>query len=142
MPPMPGWMFALLFLAMWLGVGAMLAEMSGWSTLSRRYRVSARPDGRRLRSQVVMVGAVSERGVTHLIVGPAGLYLYANLLFRFRRPSLLVPWSAIHFVTERRLWWRRWYEFDIGGTTTLGVRGKAYESIVSFLRHPHHSSAA
>jgi hypothetical protein len=139
---MPGWLFATLFLAMWLVVSAVCAVMSGWSTLAQKYRASARPDGRRLRGQVLWVGAVHESGVTRLIVGPGGLYLDSHPLFRFLRPPLLVPWNAIHYVAERKRWWRRQYEFDVGGTTTLWVKRKAYESIVSFLAHPHRAPAA
>src|SRR5690349_9031123 len=108
MPPAIAFLFPLFFVAMWLLIGALLAEISGWPVLARQFRTTHRPAGSPLRHQVVALGPTSESGVTRIITSPAGLYLDTHPLFRFRRPPLLVPWTAIHYRSERRFLWRRW----------------------------------
>ena len=110
-----------------------MAEISGWPALAREFRSNHRPLGICLRGQVVMLGPTSESGVTRLIISPAGLYLDAHPFFRFRRPPLLLPWSAVHYRDERRFLWRRWHEIDLGGITIIGVKPKAYQAIAPFL---------
>jgi hypothetical protein len=126
-------LFPPFFIAMWLGIGAVLAEISGWPALARRFRTEHRPTGQRWRRQVVMLGATRESGVTRIITSPAGLYLDVNPLFRFRRPPLLLPWSAVHHRGDRRFLWLRWHEIDLAGVTTLGVKPNAYQAIAPFL---------
>ena len=133
MPPAIAFLFPPFFIAMWLGVGAVLAEISGWPALARRFRSEQRPTGRRLRRQVVMLGPTHESAVTRIITSSAGLYLDVHPLFRFRRPPLLLPWSVVHHRSERRLLWLRWHEIDLAGITTLGVKPRAYEAIAPFL---------
>jgi hypothetical protein len=133
MPSAIALLFPPFFIAMWLGVGAALAEISGWPALARRFRTEQGPPGRRLRRQVVMLGPTHESGVTRIITSSAGLYLDASPLFRFRRPPLLLPWSAVRHRSERRLLWLRWHEIDLAGITILGVKPRAYEAIAPFL---------
>ena len=126
-------LFPVFFVLMWLGVGTMLAELSGWPRLARTFPGGARPDGQRLRRQVVKIGSVNENGVTGIVVSAAGLYLDTMFLFRFRRPPVLIPWNLVRPLTERRFLWYRWHELDLGGITTISVRPEAYEAIVGRL---------
>ena len=125
-------MFPVLFVAMWFGVGALLAEMSGWPDLARKFPGGPRPNGQRLRRQVIKIGSVNENGVTGIVVSESGLYLDAMLLFRFRRPPVLVPWDSVTYSTDRRFLWYRWHEFDLGGITTISVRPAAYEAMIHY----------
>lgn len=133
MPTAIAFLFPPFFVTMWFGIGALLAEMSGWPALARQFRADQRPAGKRLRRQVVSLGPTHESGVTRIITGPAGLYLDVHPLFRFRRPPLLLPWSAVRYRSERRLLWLRWHELDLAGVTVVGVKPKAFKSIAPFL---------
>src|SRR5262245_34588810 len=95
--------FPFFFVGMWLGVSALLAELSGWPELAREFPGGKTPpDGTRMRRQVVKTGVVGENGVTVLVLSARGLYMEAPLPFRFRRPPVLVPWGAVRYVSEHR----------------------------------------
>jgi hypothetical protein len=130
LPPILALGFPVVFVSMWFGVGAVLAEMSGWPELARRFPGGIRPKGQRLSRQVVKIGSVNENGVTGIVVCAAGLYLDTMFLFRFRRPPVMVPWDSVRYTTERRFLWYRWYEFDLGDITTISVRPAAFEAIM------------
>jgi hypothetical protein len=132
--PPPGFfaLFPVIFVGMWLAIGALFAQMSGWSELANEFPGKFRPEGPRLRRQVVKLGSVNENGVTTLVLSTAGLFLESIFLFRFRRPPVLVPWPALRYLGERRFLWQRWHEFDLGGITTIGVKTKAYDAIARF----------
>lgn len=126
-------LFPFAFIGMWLFVGALLGEFSGWTSLARRFPGGARPKGTRLRRVVVQMGAVSENGVTVLIPTTDGLYLYSHPLFRFRRPPILLPWSEIRYAGERgRLWWCRTM-LEVSGSTPLGVKPKGYAVLAPYM---------
>jgi len=126
-------LLAVNFVGLWFLVCGILAELSGWPTLARRFPGGPRPRERRLRRQVLTFGLVSENGVTNLIVSPQGLYLFSNPLFRFRRRPILVPWSQVKEAGERgRLWWRA-SVFDLGGVASIGVKRRACEAIMPFV---------
>lgn len=124
----PLW-FPFLFVGMWLLMSALFALTGGWLFLARRFRAGRRPEGRRLRGEVRRLGPVAENNITHMIVSDSGLYLYSSLLFRFMRPALLIPWTEVRFVRERRMLWWRSYEFDLGSVTSMHVTRRAYEAL-------------
>ena len=132
-PPAVIALFPVAFLGMWLGVGALLSELSGWSRLARTFPGGARPSGPRISGQVVGMGPVSENGVTSLIPAAEGLYLYSNPFFRFRRPPILVPWAEIHESGERGMLWWRSISLELGQITTLRVRPKAIPALAPYL---------
>jgi len=122
------------FIAMWLGITGILAEVSGWPRLARRYPGTAgRPDGTRFLGQVASFGWVSENNVTHLVVAGAGLYLYPLILFRFRRAPIMLPWGAIEYVSEWRFLLWRTHRLRLGGTTSIWIKQKAYDAIRPYL---------
>ena len=115
-------------------VQARLAWNSGWSALATRYRTHVRPNGRRFWRQVTRFGTVPEGGMTILTVSDSGLFLRPFPLFFFRRPPLLIPWREIGWVRERKTFpWGRDYELDLGGITTVQVRGKAFAAMQSLI---------
>ena len=132
MSEFPLW-FPFAFVGMWLLVGAILSELSGWRRLADRFATGSRPEGKRLRRQVTGIGLTGENGVTGLILTPEGLYLYAHPLFRFRRPPVLVPWPEVRYVRERGMLWWRARVLDLGGITTVAVKKEAYEAIVPYI---------
>ena len=128
----PLW-FPFLFVGGWLLVGALLGELSRWPELAYRFPGGQRPIGTTLSGQVVGMGFVSENNVTTLVVAPTGLYLSANVLFRFRRPPILVPWGEVRYVSERKILWWRNYVLDLGGVTQIRIKAKAFAALEPLL---------
>jgi hypothetical protein len=133
--PFPVW-FPFFFVGLWLFVGGLLSFLSGWPSLARQFRATSRPSGVRLTRQVAKIGLVSESGVTGMVVSEAGLYLWAMWLFRFLRPPLLIPWSAIREVREATTLWWKTYQLDIASITHVKVSTKAYDAMRPFLLIP------
>jgi len=128
----PLW-FAAFFLVAWVAVTVLLAVLSGWPSLARRFRTGDRPSGTPMRGQVSRIGLVTERNVTGLVVSDRGLYLWALWPFRLLRPPLLIPWSAIRSVRERPVLWMPTYVVDVGASVEIALRKKAYDAIRPFL---------
>jgi hypothetical protein len=118
--------------AMWLGVTGVLAQLSGWRRVARQYPGTARPEGQQLGGQVVSFGGMRDN-VTYLVVADAGLYIYPMVLFRFRRPPLLIPWHAIEYVSEQHFAVSRSHKLRLGGAASIAVREQAYQAIRPYL---------
>jgi hypothetical protein len=118
-----------LLIALWLFISAFNAVVSGWWLLALNFRATEKPDGQMVTGQVKQMGFVPENRVTHMIISPVGLYLYASLLFRFLHPALLIPWSSVQHARKiKRLWWTT-YKFDLESITSIRVTQKAYDAI-------------
>jgi hypothetical protein len=124
----------LCFVGLWIGVGALLAIVSGWPRLAKSFPARTRPAGVPLRGQVASFGGVGERNVTGLIVCDDGLFLWAIWLFRPLRPPLLIPWSEIDSVEERRRLWWTVYALDVRGICII-VKRQAFEALQPYLKH-------
>jgi len=125
--------FLVYFVALWVGVTALLGVLSGWPTLAKQFRAAARPSGTRLIGHVFRIGLVPEGRVTGLVVAAQGLYLWTLWPFRLLRPPLLIPWTALQVRRERRiLWWRR-FTFGTSAGVDIVLSGKAYDAIRPFL---------
>jgi len=127
------YLFPLFFVGMWLFISATFSFTSGWWSLAQYFRASERPDGQKVVGQVKQIGFIPENRVTHMIVSPDGLYLYASILFRFLHPALLIPWSEVHHVgTITLLLWPT-YQFDLASTTRIRVTQTAYDAMAKYL---------
>jgi hypothetical protein len=89
--------------------------------------------GKELKGQVVSVGIVGENNVTYVSVSDQGLYLRSHVLFRFMRAPVLVPWSEVKYVSERKVVWWRSYLVDLAGITTIRLREGAFQAMEGFL---------
>jgi hypothetical protein len=128
----PFWL-PFLLVGLWLLVGAVLSEVARWPELAFRFPARDEPPGRTVPGEVVSVGIVGENNVTVLTVGDAGLYLRPRLLFRFRRPPVLVPWAEVTYVGERRVFWWRTHVLDLGGVTSMRIKEGAFSVVEPFL---------
>jgi hypothetical protein len=126
-------LFPVLFLFAWLTIGALLSFLSGWTALAQQFRAESGPVGKELRGQVVSVGIVGDKNVTYVSVSDRGLYLRSHVLFRFMRAPVLVPWSEVKYVSERKVLWWRSYLVDLAGITTIRVKEGAFRAIEGFL---------
>jgi hypothetical protein len=86
----PAWLaVALLFPVLWIGIGAFLAWVGGWTVLARAYRLAGEFDGRRWRFRSVLV---CHRGLARCATYRSSVTLGANA----RGLSLAVPFFGGH----------------------------------------------
>jgi hypothetical protein len=121
--------FAIYAVALWVGVCGLLGLLSGWPLLAREYRASNRPSGHTLHGQVSRVGIVPEHNITGMVISQDGLYLWTHWAFRVFRPALLIPWSHIRSLRERKFLWHKWYIIETERPIPIVISEKAYEAI-------------
>jgi len=109
-----GFLLAVAFVAMWIGVAVALSHMSGWPKLAAVYRAQRPPSGKCLLFTGGKIGDVWFRGCLTIYTSPEGLYLSVWPIFRFREPPLFIPWNEIRNRREKCLLWSRLIEFDVG----------------------------
>jgi len=110
------------FVAMWIGVMALLSHMSGWPKLAAVYRARRPPSGRCFLFARGKVGEVWFNGCLTIYTSPEGLYLSVWPIFRFREPPLFIPWSEVRDRRETRWLWWRLIEFNVGSPTVGTIR--------------------
>ncbi|HVD05371.1 MAG TPA: hypothetical protein VNB89_05120 [Gemmatimonadaceae bacterium] len=105
----PLW-FPVFFVALWCVVCAILAFVSGWRSLARRYRGEPATVIDKVTFGSGQLGnwGAHYNNCLSVTVGPAGVGLKVLLPFRILHPSLLVPWQEI-VACER---WRTFGMFD------------------------------
>lgn len=132
--PFVHWLlFPVSFATLWLAVTAMLAKISGWRALARRFRAQALPPGEHFRFVSGSVGAgnlpVSYRNCIMLDVAGEGLGVSLFFLFGVCAPPLFIPWREIESVGARRLWLQRSTEIVIRDSATrIRLHGRAGDS--------------
>ena len=106
------------FVAGWCLISLLISAM-GWMGLAARYRTRAPATG---RIYAVQSGDIGARYTGVLIFGiqPDGLRMSVLLPFRVGHPPLLVPWSDIDLVEDKKTMFGTLFVFRIGkpyGTT-------------------------
>jgi hypothetical protein len=136
------------FVLLWMTVGLMLAQLSGWAELARHYR-SIKPfegDKWRFRSARMRWTARYNNCLT-VGASPQGLYLAVLFLFRIGHPPLEIPWQDVLTTTGKTLWWR-WTEFRFQQAQSVWIRfyGNLGDELLSsgqtFSTAPSHSIQA
>jgi hypothetical protein len=96
-------LIALLSLApFWCFVVSIFSKVSGWAALASKYRTTSVSDGKRLSFQSAALGSVNYGSCLTVVVGSAGLYLKVFPLFRAGHPPLLIPWTELHDLREKK----------------------------------------
>jgi hypothetical protein len=116
--------FIVLIPAMWFGIISLLAQASGWERLAADYPAKRPPSGQRFILEWAKVGAVYYRHCLTIYRAPEGIYLSVWPIFRFRQPPLFIPWRELRNRREKRMFWTRVEEFDVGSPSvgTLQLR--------------------
>jgi hypothetical protein len=113
---------AILWISMWLLVGAIISLISGWSSLAKVYRTASAFDGAKWRMQSGrMRWFVGYNNVLTIGASQQGLYLATMFLFRFMHPPLLVPWSEIK-VQKKKGWVFEYVTFTLGRELAIPLR--------------------
>jgi hypothetical protein len=113
-----------LFAGFWALITGVLASLSGWSALAAAFPGGAQPGGTVLRGQILGLGPIRENNVTNVVLTPQGMYLYPMILFRFRRPPVLVPWNRIRYSDTQQFLGMSWHRIDLGSVASARIRGK------------------
>lgn len=111
-----GFVAGLILLAVvaWCGAAYLIALMSGWHKLARRFECEQGFEGERWRFQSAgMRWLTAYRGILTLGANQSGLYLAVLVFFRMGHPPLFVPWSEIT-VSERQRWMMAGMQFVLG----------------------------
>ena len=98
--------FIPMFLAVLLGMGALLSVASGWRSLARRFPSVRQIEGERFHFASAKMGRVSWFPVNYggcliVTVTPVGLAISIYLPFRLLCPEFFVPWAQVESVEER-----------------------------------------
>jgi hypothetical protein len=112
---------------MWCAVELVLAEMSGWRRLAKRFRApKGFSAGQTFKFQSGSVGVVGYDKIWVIQIAPAGLYLSCIWPFRVGHPALLIPWSEIKAARYQPFLWQELVYLTIGSPklATVTLRGK------------------
>lgn len=103
--------FFIFFVLLWVVVGFIVAQISGWAELSRCYRSGNPFEGRRwnFRSGRMRLNMAYNNCLT-IGADSEGLYLAVFFLFRSGHPPLFIPWQDISVKTGKTFLWK-WKEF-------------------------------
>lgn len=136
-PGLPGIVasFALFFIVAWLGTCALLSLMGGWSRLASEFRARADARGESFRFASMSLGTglfpARYRNALTVTVGPAGIGLSVNFLFRLLHPPLFIPWPAVESArAERSLFVSGTAVYLRGFDKRLFFRGRAGRKIL------------
>jgi hypothetical protein len=101
----PQW-FVPMFAAMWFGVTGLLSHVGGWANLAAKFRAAQDLDGERFRFVSGSMGKrflpVNYANCLFVTVGAEALQLSIFFPFRFQSPPLVIPWSEIESVAEKK----------------------------------------
>lgn len=123
---LPWWSFLVAFPAGWCFVLFVISWIGGWRRLARRFPAAGRPTGGETYYLLSgSMGMAQARGTLILTIAPAGLYLTNLFLFRPFHPPLLLPWSGVRTLEQRKSlfggYWVLVFE-DAGTTVELPLR--------------------
>ena len=139
--------FLPLFAILWLGITALLAMLSGWPSLAKRFPAIPSAVGKRLGFVSASIGPLAWFPVSYsrclfLTVGPAGVAVSILFPFRLLSPPFWLPWSAVASVTERSSFFGRSVVVRLRDSPVrLSFRGGAGRSVLAAYSAARRSNA-
>jgi hypothetical protein len=114
--------FFISFVLLWIAVGFIVAQLSGWAELAHHYRATNRFEGRKLRFRSSKM-RLNMQYNNCLTVGlnAQTMYLAVLLPFRIGHPPLTIPWNEVTTATGKTLWWT-WTEFRFQQAPSVWIR--------------------
>lgn len=141
------WRWILPLFAFVFGVAGLMAVLSGWRTLARRFPAVKAADGERFHFASAKMGRVAWFPVNYggcliVTVGPAGLSVSIYLPLRFFCPEFFIPWTAVESVEDRSTALSRRTVVRIRGSSIwIALRGSAGESVAATFAHSKEARA-
>jgi hypothetical protein len=103
--------YAVFFIAVWYLTLSLISIMSGWHTLSKRFKKQSEPYGE-IKSAGPFFYSVYMRfwdhysSVIRMTAASDALYISVMFPFRIGHSPLRVPWDEIRIRRTKFLWWR------------------------------------
>jgi len=118
--------FLIFFVAFWSLISFLISFMSGWFTLSRRFRKQSEPYGDTKSAgpffyTVYMRFWCHYSSIIRITAAEGALYLSALFLFRIGHPPLCIPWKEIQFGRTKFLR-RRYVVLTLGEQERIPMR--------------------
>ncbi len=125
--------FIAYFCALWIVVCIVISFVSGWWSLSRRYRTEYTPSTTINWASGTFRHIVGYHNVLRMTSNTEGLHLSVIKLFRLGHPPLFIPWSEIEVQPEKRFLFLRWRTllFDRTNQIPLTLRGQTADKILA-----------
>jgi hypothetical protein len=103
--------FAIFFVTLWCFICFLISLLSGWFSLSRRFKKQSEPYGETHSAgpffYTVYTRFWSHYGsVIRMIAAEDALYLSVLFPFRVGHPPLRIPWNEIKLSRTKRFWFR------------------------------------
>jgi len=113
----------LFFPLVWCLVCFLIAQLSGWAALSRKFRSTGASPSQSWGMQSARMRWGANYG-SCLTVGaePAGLYLATLLLFRIGHPPLLLPWPEVSVRRRWKMLFFRYVQLQLGREEQIPLR--------------------
>ena len=105
--------FPFFFIGMWVLVEFIISKM-GWSGLASKYKSDTEFIGNRIGIISASINFANYRNVLILKYNDEGIYLKPIILFRLFHPPILIPWSEIKEVRDKRILLFHLKQFIIG----------------------------
>jgi hypothetical protein len=128
--------FLALDFLIWFALLSVIARLGGWHAVAQRYSTSVEPEGQRFRWCFAAFRWLDYNGCLTMVVSAEGLYIAIWKLCRIGHPSLLIPWSALHFVKIHKVWFihQAFLEVDAPALTTIKIPYRIFEAAKPFLQ--------
>jgi hypothetical protein len=106
--------FPVFFVTLWVAVTFALSR-SGWHAFALKYPATVNPAEKRytVRRASFSSPLAGYRNAINAVFLPEGLYLSPVFVFRAFHTPILIPWSAVKQVFEKRDWLGRRYTIRI-----------------------------
>ena len=93
----------------------LIAQIGGWTKLSAKFRCDDSSSASWTGWQSGKIGCLDYKQCLWIAAAAEGLYIKTGPLFFFRpfHPPLLIPWSAIKSVAERKYWFMQMPELKL-----------------------------
>jgi|SRR5215217_1765820 len=111
---LPIWVFALLFVALFLVIAFLIPMLSGWSQLVERYRAVGSAPASLKRNVLGRVGFMNYGHGLSVGGDERGLYLESTLLFGLFHSPVRIPWSDIRGRTQESFLLSKTDVFEVG----------------------------
>ena len=125
--------FTVYFCTIWIVACIMISFMSGWWSLSRRYRAESTPSTTVNWASGTFRRIVGYHNVLRITSNAEGLYLSVIKPFRLGHPPLFIPWSEVDIRPEKSFLFlrRRTFLFDRTKRIPLTLRSTIADKILA-----------
>lgn len=102
------------FACLWIFITFVLSQ-SAWAKLAKHFKFDGPFEGTRIGVTIsARINEVSYSNVLIMKCNAQGLYLYTVVMFKLFHPPILIPYSAIVRVTEKKFLFSRSHVLTIG----------------------------